>query len=483
MEPLKHAVSPVGVTGLGSDDKDAISDALTSCLPRLIGARQLYLGFSGGLDSRVLLAALMRLAEHYPHYQIKNKLTAVHVHHGLNAQADAWAEYCQCVCQSYQINFICEKVSLNLSQLSSGLEAAARTARYGVFKKFMQESDLLLLGQHGDDQIETVLLQLFRGAGPQGLAAMAKESQFSADDDRIVLRPLLELKQIDLAHYARDHQLDWVHDDSNDNLRFERNFLRHQVLPNLHQRYPGLIDTVGRSARLCAEHNELLNAYVQEDLVKHLAHQGQSNVGNNYLNLNLNNSLCSKYCLSLFKLAGFEAYSLARQKALIRAWLAHSQVLMPSEVKLTHLIHDVCLAKVDAQPMLTWGHWLLRRYHGHLYLFDQQQDDSHHCCAYHLQEQTWGGETVTLENGQVISSQHLVDLGVDLAHWDWQGVTIGLRQGGERFHPQGHPHSQPLKKFLHAQKIPPWLREQLILVKRDQKIVAILGLALAAQGE
>ncbi|WP_416431173.1 tRNA lysidine(34) synthetase TilS [Piscirickettsia salmonis] len=459
--------------GLGSDDKDAISDALTSCLPRLIAARQLYLGFSGGLDSRVLLAALMRLAEHYPHYQIKNKFTVVHVHHGINAQADTWADYCQYICQSYQINFICEKVSLNLSQLSSGLEAAARQARYGVFKKFMQESDLLLLGQHGDDQIETLLLQLFRGAGPQGLAAMAKESQFSADDNRIVLRPLLELKQIDLEYYARDHQLDWVHDDSNDNLRFERNFLRHQVLPDLHQRYPGLIDTVGRSARLCAEQNELLNAYVQDDLVKHLV-QSQSNVANH---------LSSECCLGLFKLAGFGAYSLARQKALIRAWLAHYQVLMPSEVKLAHLIDDVCLAKVDAQPMLTWGHWLLRRYHGHLYLFDQQQGDNHHSCAYSLKEQTWGGETVKLENGQVISSQHLVDLGVDLAHWNWQGVTIGLRQGGERFRPQGREHSQPLKKFLHAQKIPPWLREQLILVKRDQKIVAILDLALAAQGE
>ncbi|ODN43645.1 tRNA lysidine(34) synthetase TilS [Piscirickettsia litoralis] len=453
MEPLKHktdqATSPIAA--------NAVIRAMNICLPRLILARHLYLGLSGGIDSRVLLTAFIQLSARYPKHTLTDKLTVVHIHHGLNKKADGWAMHCQKLCEQYGIHFICEKVSL--TDFSLGVEAAARKARYAVFQNLMTQNDVLLLGQHSDDQVETVLLQLFRGAGPRGLAAMAKEMSFG--DDGLLLRPFLKITQADIDHYARDYKLDWLHDDSNDDLKFERNFLRHQILPKLNQRYPALHETVRRSARLCAEQEALLADYLEQDLKKHGV------TGNSSLDL-------------CFDLTGFNHYSVIRQKALLRAWLSSCQVLMPSEVKLEHMLTDVCAAKIDAEPEIKWGNWSLRRYRHQLYLLDQIKLDAMNNANINMQDQPWQGEKLTLKSGQVISNQDLIHLGVNLGDWDWQGVTIGYRQGGERFHPQGRNHSQPLKKFLQECHIPPWQRNKLILVKRDQKVLAILGIALAA---
>lgn len=441
MEPLKLKASSTSTCKLVA--------AIEPHLPRLNSARRLFLGYSGGQDSHVLLDALMRLSALFPALKLTDKLTAVHIHHGLSVKADAWAAHCQHVCEAYHVNFISEKV--NLTDFSTGIEAAARQARYQIFQELMQAEDILLLGQHGDDQVETLLLQLFRGAGPRGLAAMAVDKP---SESYRLLRPFLKLKQTDIENYARQHDLKWVHDDSNDDVHFERNFLRHTILPKLNHRYPALLETISRSARLCAEQEEMLADYLQQDLTQHVKHGD----------------------LHCFDLMGLQNYSHPRQKALIRTWLTTCKVLMPSEVKLAHILTDVCAAREDRQPELRWGDWVLRRYRNHMYLLNQAELNAD---TVQMTDQAWRGEALKLISGQTISSQDLVDLGVDLKQWNWQGVTIGLRQGGERFQRQGRKHSQPLKKFLQEQKIPPWQRENLVLVKRNQNIIAILGIALA----
>ncbi|MGB2079502.1 MAG: tRNA lysidine(34) synthetase TilS, partial [Vibrio sp.] len=210
--------------------------------------------FSGGLDSRVLLELLCYYRAHSDNGK-NDKFSAVHIHHGLSANADAWAKACEQVCQALDIQFNCQRVNLDLGPQVS-IEQAAREARYHALSHYVTANTCVLTGQHASDQLETVLLALKRGAGPKGLAAMGAESEFG--QGRLV-RPLLTVPQTQLADFAQTHQLTWINDESNQDTRFDRNYLRHQVIPQLTQRFTAIEKTVARSAALCAEQESLLH--------------------------------------------------------------------------------------------------------------------------------------------------------------------------------------------------------------------------------
>ena len=214
---------------------------------------KLVVGFSGGLDSCVLLHLLAECRQ-----TLSFQLQAYHVHHGLSPNADAWADFCQDVCSKLNIPFTLSKVEINRNS-GTGLEAAAREARYRALQS--SGADFICLAHHQDDQAETLLLQLARGAGVKGLAGMAGLN-------KKLLRPLLDVSRVDLERYAKQHQLAWIEDESNIDTKFDRNFMRHEVLPKLEKKYPAIRQTISRAAQHMAVSYTHLDVYKRQSLYK-----------------------------------------------------------------------------------------------------------------------------------------------------------------------------------------------------------------------
>jgi tRNA(Ile)-lysidine synthase len=214
------------------------------------------IAFSGGLDSTVLLHLLAHLAKP----QSLPTLSAIHVHHGLQAAADAWPAHCQSVCDALGVPLQVVHVQVHPG---ASLERAARDARYGAFIEVTQRNEVLLTGQHRDDQAETLLFRLMRGAGVRGLAGMPRQRPLGKGQ---LLRPLLDVTRAELETYATEHQLSWIEDPSNQDRQFSRNYLRHQVLPALTERWPQAVATIARSAAHLSEAQGLLDELAQIDL-------------------------------------------------------------------------------------------------------------------------------------------------------------------------------------------------------------------------
>ena len=221
-------------------------------------ARTWHIAFSGGLDSTVLLHLLADLAKHHS----LPALSAIHIHHGLQAAADAWPQHCQSVCDTLGVPLLIERVSV---QPGASLERAARDARYAVFSALTQADDVLLTGQHRDDQAETLLFRLLRGAGVRGLGAMPQQRPVGQGT---LIRPLLDVARTELERYAKAHQLRWIEDPSNQDRQFSRNYLRHQVMPRLTGRWPQAQASMARSATHLREAQGLLDELAQMDLAQ-----------------------------------------------------------------------------------------------------------------------------------------------------------------------------------------------------------------------
>lgn len=222
-----------------------LEDVLLRHLP---GKRPLRLcvGLSGGLDSVVLLHLL-----HKTRLAPGLVVSALHVHHGLSAQADEWAQFTARLCEEWSIPFSVRHVAVKPQ--GDGLEAAARAARYGAFEQ--SDADVLLLAHHANDQAETVLFNLLRGSGVSGLSGMPVQRMLG---EKLIVRPLLGVGRAELLTYAQAHGLHWVEDESNASLAFSRNHLRHAVLPQLAKRYPSVVSTLARTAGHLAEADQLL---------------------------------------------------------------------------------------------------------------------------------------------------------------------------------------------------------------------------------
>ena len=208
-----------GTDSTDSTDRKFTADSLAPLRAELAPARRLYVGYSGGLDSHVLLHALVALLG-------PAGVTALHINHQLSPQAATWAGHCRQTCADLGVAYIEETVEIGAR--ADGLEAAARTARYAAFDRYVGVDDLLLLAHHADDQAETLLFRLLRGAGPRGLAGIPRARALSYGR---LLRPLLDVRRTSLYQYARCEGLRWIEDDSNQVLDMDRNYLRHRVLP------------------------------------------------------------------------------------------------------------------------------------------------------------------------------------------------------------------------------------------------------------
>jgi len=425
--------------------------------------KQLVLAYSGGLDSHVLLHLLAQYKHAYPQHEY----LAVHVHHGLSDNADTWLVHCRNTAELLDVAFVAEKVQLNIGNRES-LEATARAARYQAIAKHLSADSVLLLGQHVDDQLETFLLQLKRGAGVKGLSAMAANMPFIEVSGAQICRPLLTATQTQLQEYAQAQQLIWVEDESNQDQSYDRNFLRQHIIPELKQRWPNIAKTVHRTAELCAEQQSLADEIAGEDFIKVVS---------------LNESLMISELAQL---------SLARRNNLIRYWLAQQGEIMPSRLHLQKLWAEVVNASDDANPQLSWQGGQFRRYQGRLYNVKKFADLSGFKQALSMQELDTANTTFELPDdlgqlqlsvvlgiektkGEALRSQPLPLIMMLKPAKVGQVVSIGFRGEG-KCKPAGRNGSRSIKKLYQEYQVAPWLRDRVPLIYYDDKLVCALGL-------
>lgn len=297
-----------------------------SILRDLPPSSDVVIAYSGGADSHVLLHLFAQLNQ--------PGLRAVHVHHGLSTYADAWSVHCAHVCESLGVPYEELRVTIEPKSRHS-LEATAREARYQALSGQLSHDSLLITGHHQNDQAETVLLQLMRGAGVKGLSGMPMIKRLGRGQ---CVRPLLNFTRNEIVEYAEQHGLSWIEDDSNQSLQFDRNFIRQTVMPALESRRQGVVGAIARTANHMAEANQLINELARSDYA--LLEAGEP-------------TMLSRHLL--------KQLSVPRQRNVLRYWLSDiAGVALPSEAILQEVISQLVNAAPDSHPEVRWSNVVLR---------------------------------------------------------------------------------------------------------------------------
>jgi tRNA(Ile)-lysidine synthase len=397
--------------------------------------KSMTVALSGGVDSVVLLHLFYGLQKKHQFI-----LKASHVHHGLSQNADKWVKFCEKLCRKLSVPLDIHYIQLP-KRKSLGIEGEARQLRYE--KLFQSKSDLVVLAHHQDDQAETFLLQLIRGAGVKGLSSMAH-----FDDTKKLWRPLLKVPRSDIESYAKFHKLKWIEDESNQNIDFDRNFIRSKVLPILKNRFNHIIKVISRSSAHLAEAQNLLDDLAKIDLKRYL----KSNKYKHKLQVKTLNKL-----------------SAMRAKNVLRYWLEMNDQLMPSKVLLDELLRQVLTAKKDATIKIELSKgYEIRRYKDEIYIVQKNQNTNK---SYEI---IWKGESeILLPNGSKVTFKKVRGKGIAEDFLKDKKITISNRKKGEFFKSNINRPTKKIKQLLQESDLPPWERENLPLFFIDKVLVCI----------
>jgi tRNA(Ile)-lysidine synthase len=425
---------------------------ISATLAPYLACQRWYIAYSGGLDSHVLLHFAWRLRQEalragkpFP------ELCAIHVNHQLQADSLHWAAHCASTCNEYGIAIDVRAVSIE--GRGQGVESLARAARYKVFEDIVDERSVLLMAHHQDDQAETFLLRLMRGAGAAGLAAMPVSRPLGR---AMLFRPLLNMARSQLEAYAAYHRLESIDDPSNRDPQYRRNFLRHRVMPVLAEVWPAYRYSIARAAELQAETNNLLSAYLSADVTAISDADGS---------------------LDLKALMKFDAL---RQRAVLRHYVLQHLEIRLDRAQSEELVGQFLHSSPDSQPVFELNNGMtIRSFRGRL---SCERDPAEYVFDRGL-VRDWDGRQACLISGlgrlSVKAGGEFVPRGK---------ITVRFRSGGERCRIAGHAHSRPLKKLLQEWSVPPWKRDVLPLIYCDDEIAAIADIAIcegfqAAVGE
>jgi len=416
----------------------SLLDSLGAALSELGSGDQCLVGLSGGLDSVVLLHALASLREQsHP----AMKLRAIHVNHQLQPAAADWELHCQKLCTQLGIECITRRVEI---PDSSGIENAAREARYREFEAALSPAEVLLLAHHRDDQMETVLLRLMRGAGSRGLGGIPASRALGASR---LLRPLLAIDRAELLQYGETCELSWIEDESNADTSFDRNYCRHQLLPLIEARWPGYRESVSKSAVLAAESEALLQDLAAIDLTQIVAPTAGA--------------------LQRDKLLALPE---PRRRNLLRHWL---QSLGAADLSWNQLQQLSVEILGGAESRFLADGFQLHCYRDKLYAL---ADDALNVLpeAMPLAELRQNAALPLANNG---SLQFREAEGAGLVHGQGGSLSIRYRQGGETCRLSGRP-SKSLKKILQESELPPWLRGRIPLLYHGEDLACIPGVGV-----
>jgi len=382
----------------------------------------IFVAFSGGLDSTVLLHALV--AAGFPH------ITAVHVHHGLQHSADDWAAHCVQFCSTLQVECRVRYATIDPAD-PAGPEAAARAARYALLRTELSPGATLATGHHRDDQAETVLLQLLRGCGVHGLAAMRASSPFPPG---LLWRPFLNIERASLRRYAEAHALPWLDDPHNHDARYTRSWLRATLLPALRSRWPHADQSLANAAARADEASTLLDELADDDL----------------------KNICRDNALQISELSMLSA---ARRRNLLRRWLVKAGFMPPAAGTFARIEQELMGAKTDANPLLALPGLELRRYRNCLYAMPP--------LAMAPSADTWsGGRQFGWGGGALIATAPPP-----------RPLRVRSILPGECLRPAGGGHHRTAKNLFQERGVPPWLRTRIPVIELEGRIACIAGVA------
>ena len=407
----------------------------------LLSAPQVLVGFSGGLDSSVLLDMLSQTIP-------SDRITAIHINHGLSAKASQWQAHAELFCQSRGIT--CHSENVNVEHYGSGPEAAARQVRYDVFEKLLHQQGILLLGHHQDDQIETLLYRLMRSSGPLGLSGIPVTRSIGAGT---LYRPLLTWSKEELKTYALAKSIEWVEDKSNSCNDYDRNFLRNRLIPILAERWPDYRKRLSGVSAISRDSTELCRDLASQDIMSLQSRPERGGVS--------------------LLIDSFNKLSRVRQKNVLRHWAETQNRHTPSRRIIDEIINSVVESRIDASPKVICGDSEYRRYDGRLYLLDSIKlvsEPVENPLDLSLQHR----DAINLGGGMQLVAEPTRGEGLRMP--ENRAFRIANRQGGEHCHPVGRSRSNSLKKCLQEFGLEPWWRDRVPLILLDQQIVAVADL-------
>jgi tRNA(Ile)-lysidine synthase len=396
-------------------------------------SKPLYIGYSGGVDSTLLLTLSCRALG-------PENVVAIHINHQLSENADFWMQHARDECARLGCKIETRRVDVQSG--GSGIEAAARLQRYTEFGNVVHSGATLALGHHLDDQVETFFLRMFRGAGKHGLRGIAKHMD---RDHYQVVRPLLDIPREQIEQIATELTLCWIEDDSNQDESFDRNFLRQTVLPAVGSRWPGYRDKVIQTMSLFVDETE-------------------TNVEGNQFDVEAELELRMSHDMG-FKLVQLAEFTEAQIMSLLHLWLTRMGLQIPSRSRLKSVVETVINSKADAQPEVELSGGLIRR-HGPVLYWVQKQisvSDAPPIEFNHLIQWSGVGSVNLIED-----DIHEFRLKRALPNLHWS-----VRKGGESMRPVGRSKRRDLKRLFQEYRFKPWLRDCTPLLLSGDELVAV----------
>ena len=401
-------------------------------------SKKVWVACSGGLDSSVLLHLIFLNKK-----KIGQSLEVVYVNHGLQEESAEWGDFCRTLCDAYELPF----TQLNINETvprGESVEAWAREKRYALFAQVMSKGDLLFTAHHQDDQVETFFLQALRGAGPRGLASMPL---FKNIANAIHARPLLNYCRNEFLSYAKENKLSWKEDLSNANTKFDRNYLRNNIVPLIEQRWPAYRKTISRLLNHQQDCASLMNEVGLEDL-KLVSHE------NNLI------------------LDTLRTLSVTRQKNTIFTWLQELELQTPSSKHINQIISDLVNSTSDNAPCVNWKNVEIRKYRALLYAFNRINEDVDSI------NYEWDIANPLKIMEEVLVAKPEIGVGLSKEKIRSAKVSVQYRDGGEKIKPANNAHSKTVKQLFQERGVLPWARERFPLIYVNDTLAVIPGVCV-----
>ena len=404
---------------------------------------RIAVAFSGGLDSSVLLHSLVSIPE------FKEKVFAIHVNHGLSPNSKSWIKHCDKFCSGLGVNFIPLTIELENSKTNENI---LRKARYEALFSCLKQGDVLCTAHHQDDHIETILFRILRGTGIKGLAGIEKYSQMEGID---LIRPLISYSKKDLLDYANKFEVNWIEDESNEDLSISRNFIRKKVIPNLkNDNWPEYKNSISYLSSKAKEANEILDEIAYLDL-----------------------KLCASESLDRLSILKIKELSHARAMNVLFTWLGINTHLGVSNKLTDQVYKSIILASESSNPVVTFGKkgqkgsFQIRRFNNFLHHLPLTETET----LSNKKVWKWNSDDpLELPTG-TLSMQVALGKGISTQLTE-PGISIKGRIGGERCKPEGRSKSQKLKKLFQEYGVPPWVRDRIPLVYVGDQLAAVSDL-------
>jgi tRNA(Ile)-lysidine synthase len=410
-------------------------DSILNIFPQ---SKKIWIAYSGGMDSSVLLHLVFSNKD-----KIRQTIEVVYVNHGLQEKSTEWGEFCRVLCEKYDLPF----TQLNIDETvpkGDSIEAWAREKRYALIAQLMNKDELLFTAHHQDDQVETFFLQALRGAGPRGLSAMPL---FKKIANSIHVRPLLGFCRNELLTYANENKLSWQEDLSNADTKFDRNYLRNNIIPAFEQRWPAYRETISRLVNHQQDCKSLMDEIGLEDL-KLASHE-------NCLNLDV-----------------IKRLSVVRQKNIIFTWLQVLQLETPGSRHINQIMSDLINSTSENTPCVNWKNVEVRRYRKLLYASNSLNKDVESI------NYEWDLASPLTVMDEVLVAKANSGIGISKERIKNKKIRVQYRQGGEKIQPSKKAHSKTVKQLFQERGVLPWLRDRFPLIYVNDKLAAIPGVCV-----